>query len=85
MTAAEIIRQVRSGGGQIAADGAALVLTAPPHCPPDLLDRLKAHKPGILAALACSRRRPYPGPTRLPAEPRLFLPKSAGPTKPRLS
>lgn len=52
MIAAEIICQVRSAGGQIAADGADLVLTAPRPLPAELMDKLKAHKPAILAALA---------------------------------
>ena len=52
MTAAEIIRQVRSAGGQIAVDGINLVLTAPRPLPDDLLDRLKAHKHALLEALA---------------------------------
>ena len=52
MIAAEIIGQVLHAGGQIVADGADLVLTAPRPLPADLLDRLKAHKPDILAALA---------------------------------
>jgi hypothetical protein len=52
MIAAEIIGQVLDAGGQIAVDGADLVLTAPRPLPADLLDTLKAHKPDILAALA---------------------------------
>jgi hypothetical protein len=53
MIAVEIIGQVLAAGGQIAVDGADLVLTAPRPLPADLLDRLRAHKPDILAALAC--------------------------------
>lgn len=52
MIAAEIIGQVLAAGGQIAADGPDLVLTAPRPLPVDLLDRLAAHKRDILAALA---------------------------------
>lgn len=52
MTAAELIGQVLAAGGQIATDGADLVLTAPRPLPDDLLDTLKAHKPAILEALA---------------------------------
>ncbi len=51
MIAAEIIGQVVAAGGQIAADGTDLVLTADHPLPAGLLDRLKAHKPEILAAL----------------------------------
>lgn len=54
MIAAEIIDQVLDAGGQIAVDGADLVLTAPRPLPADLLDTLKAHKPDIMKAL----RRP---------------------------
>jgi hypothetical protein len=52
MIAAEIIGQVLDAGGQIEMDGADLVLTAPRPLPADLLDRLRTHKPDILAALA---------------------------------
>jgi hypothetical protein len=52
MSAAEIIGLVLHASGQIAADGADLVLAAPRPLPGELLDRLKAHKPDILAALA---------------------------------
>jgi hypothetical protein len=52
MIAAEIIRQVIAAGGQITADNADLVLTAPRPLPPDLLDQIKVHKPALLAALA---------------------------------
>lgn len=52
MTAAEIIGQVLDAGGQIAVDGADLVLTAPRPLPPDLLHSLKVHKAELLAALA---------------------------------
>jgi hypothetical protein len=63
MSAAEIIGQVLDAGGQIAVDGADLVLTAPRPLPADLLDNLKAHKPAILEALA----RPDPLPPLPPA------------------
>lgn len=52
MIAAEIIGQVLAAGGQIAADGTDLVLTAPRPLPVELMDTLKSHKPDILAALA---------------------------------
>jgi hypothetical protein len=52
MSAAQIIGQVVDAGGQIAADGADLVLTAQRPLPPALLDQIKAHKPELLAALA---------------------------------
>jgi hypothetical protein len=58
MIAAEIIDQVLHAGGQITVDGDDLVLTAPRPLPADLLDRLAAYKPDILAAL--------PKPDRLP-------------------
>ena len=65
MTAAEIIRQVRSGGGQIAADGAALVLTPPRPLP----------RPTSPASWRPSRAPPPTlsrpaSTTGLPAEPR---------------
>jgi len=49
---AEIIGQVLAAGGGIAVEGDNLVLTAPRPLPADLLDRLKAHKPAIRAAIA---------------------------------
>ncbi len=52
MSAAEIIGQVLAAGGGIAVEGDDLALTAPRPLPADLLDRLKANKPAILAALA---------------------------------
>jgi hypothetical protein len=63
MSAAEIIGQVLDAGGQIAADGADLVLTAQRPLPPALLDQIKAHKPELLAALA----HPDPLPPLSPA------------------
>lgn len=51
MIAADIIGQVLAAGGQIAVDGSDLVLSAPRPLPGDLLDRLKAYKPALLAAL----------------------------------
>jgi hypothetical protein len=63
MSAAEIIDQVLDAGGQIAADGADLVLTAQRPLPPALLDQIKAHKPELLAALA----HPDPLPPLSPA------------------
>jgi hypothetical protein len=52
MSAAQIIDLVLDAGGQIAADGADLVLTAPRPLPDDLLDRIKASKSELLVALA---------------------------------
>jgi hypothetical protein len=63
LTAAALIREVFAAGGQIAADGPDLVLTAPRPLPPALLDQIKAHKPEVLSVLA----RPDPLP---PAEAR---------------
>jgi hypothetical protein len=51
MSAAELIDQVLEAGGQIAADGSDLVLSAPRPLPPALLDQLKLHKPDIVKAL----------------------------------
>lgn len=52
MIAAELIGQVLAAGGRIATDGPDLVLTAPRPLPGDLLVKVKAHKPEVLAALA---------------------------------
>ena len=60
MIAAEIIRQVFDAGGQIVADGAELVLTAPRPLSADLLESLKFHKRDILAAL--TKADPIPSP-----------------------
>lgn len=49
---AEIIGQVLAAGGQIAVDGFDLVLSAPRPLSGDLLDKLKAYKPAVLAVLA---------------------------------
>ena len=54
MIAAEIIAQVLDAGGQVTADGADLVLTAPRPLSPDLLDQIKAHKLAILEVLAAA-------------------------------
>lgn len=63
MSVAQIIGQVFDAGGQIVVDGSDLVLTAPRPLPADLLDRIKAHKPDIVKALA----RPDPLPPLAPA------------------
>ncbi|MGH8573668.1 MAG: hypothetical protein ACREX8_14010, partial [Gammaproteobacteria bacterium] len=60
MTAAEIIGKVVEAGGKVASDGADLVLTAGRPLPADLLDRLKAHKADILAALAMTDQAAAP-------------------------
>jgi hypothetical protein len=52
MTAAGLIAQILAAGGKVTADGPDLVLTAPRPLPTELLGKLKAHKPDILAALA---------------------------------
>ncbi|MGH8468552.1 MAG: hypothetical protein ACREVY_06120 [Gammaproteobacteria bacterium] len=52
MNAADIIAEVHAADGQIAVDDTGLVLTADHPLSADLLDRLKAHKPAILAFLA---------------------------------
>ena len=63
MSSAEIIGQVLAAGGQIAADGPDLVLTAPRPLPPALLAQIKANKPDIVKALA----HPDPLPPLAPA------------------
>jgi hypothetical protein len=60
MIAADLIGQVLAAGGRIAADGPDLVLTAPRPLPHDLLDRIKAHKPDIVATL--TKLDPIPSP-----------------------
>lgn len=52
MIANKLIAEVLAAGGQIKTDGADLALTAEHPLPADLLDRLKANKPEILAVLA---------------------------------
>jgi hypothetical protein len=51
-SAAALIREVFAAGGQIAVDGADLVLTAPRALPDDLLAQIREHKRSILEALA---------------------------------
>ncbi len=61
MTAQDLIRQVRSHGGQIEGDGKHLHLTAPEPLPAALVDQLRAHKPEILGLLCGESRSPSLG------------------------